>query len=102
MYTEPAHSEKNHKGSYCSDGAPVKAALERLVEPLVIDGVTMPFDAMPWPQPTGIFTYGNQFHPIPFLVHVRTMYQQLVKQQIPFEEADLEIQALGRIFQRQY
>ena len=47
IYTKPAHLEKNHKCSYCSDSAPVKANLEPLTELLVIGDAAMPFDAMP-------------------------------------------------------
>lgn len=55
QYPGPKNSPENHKKSVCSDGAPQKSKI-------------------PYPQPTGVFTQGKEFHATIFLRKVRELY----------------------------
>ncbi|KAJ7635469.1 hypothetical protein DFH06DRAFT_675131 [Mycena polygramma] len=63
MYPGPPGSQENHKKGYCSDGFKQKPP---------------PGDSSPWPQPTGIFSTGSEFHPLPFLEAIRDVYEKVV------------------------
>ena len=91
MYPYSSGSSLNHKPGYCSDGAPVKAILEPVHTVETPDKTSS--KVIPWPQPEGIFTTGNRFHPIPFLQSIRNLYQRLVEENIPHSDLDLEFQA---------
>lgn len=98
MYGYPAKSPKNHKLGHCADGAPVKSNLEPITEPIIIGGLETPMDAIPWPQPDGVFTTSSKqtiFHPILFLQNISLMFQRLVEEANTFESLDLELQAVG-------
>ncbi|KAJ7079416.1 hypothetical protein B0H15DRAFT_914092 [Mycena belliarum] len=63
MYPGPNKSPENHKKGYCTDGFKQKSIGEEFA---------------PWPQPTGLFTTGTEFHPIPFLTAIRDVYEKAV------------------------
>ena len=99
MYPYSSGSSLNHKPGYCSDGAPVKGILEP-VRAIETPDTTSP-NVIPWPQPEGIFTTGNRFHPIPFLQAVRNLYQRLVEERLPCTELEIELQAFVTLYARQ-
>ncbi|KAJ7157749.1 hypothetical protein C8R46DRAFT_909000, partial [Mycena filopes] len=63
MYPGGKKSPENHKKGYCSDGFKQK----------VVEG-----ESAPWPQPTGLFTTGSEFHPLIFLTTIREVYEKVV------------------------
>ncbi|KAJ7127473.1 hypothetical protein C8R46DRAFT_1237214 [Mycena filopes] len=63
MYAGGKKSPENHKKGYCSDGFKQK----------VVEG-----ESAPWPQPTGLFTTGSEFHPLIFLTTIREVYEKVV------------------------
>jgi hypothetical protein len=78
MYPGPTGAVENHKKGYCSDG--VKQTLEQSRQnqdpPQPNQSVSI---ASPrWPQPSGIFTNGTQFHPVAFLHKIGEMYEKVV------------------------
>src|ERR1700678_2827976 len=86
MYTGPTGSLDNHKKGYCSDGVRQKPKTESN------DG------ALPeWPQPSGIFTNGTNFHPITFLSKIRQIYDKVVEGTISEIECSMEDEAFSRL-----
>ncbi|KAJ7659704.1 hypothetical protein DFH06DRAFT_989526 [Mycena polygramma] len=74
-YPGPSGAPENHKLSYCSDG----------FNPAVKD------DILPvWPLPSGMFTFGRDFHPLMFLAHVRELYEALVTHEVKREDLTME------------
>ncbi|KAK6971771.1 hypothetical protein R3P38DRAFT_3297859 [Favolaschia claudopus] len=65
MYPGSSGSPENHKKGYCSDG--FKQNTKNSGDNLA-----------PWPQPAGIFTSGSEFHPFPFLLAIRTLYEKVI------------------------
>jgi hypothetical protein len=65
MYPGPSGSKENHRRNCCADG--VKQQPTSPGEPLP-----------PWPQPHGIFTDGQYFHPRAFLHCVQKAFEFLI------------------------
>lgn len=84
-------SPENHKPGYCADGSSGRQILDPL------NNIWTPIHKLPkiipWPQPEGIFTGGNRFHPIPFLQTIHTLYQQIYEEKIDASELSLELEA---------
>ncbi|KAG2110453.1 hypothetical protein BD769DRAFT_1303856, partial [Suillus cothurnatus] len=82
MYSGPENSPLNHKG-YCADG--VKQSSKAAGE-----------DLPPWPQPRGIFSDGQTFHPHVFLSTVQRVYEHVFMQG-PGETDLLETEAFSKL-----
>ncbi|KAG2040154.1 hypothetical protein BDR03DRAFT_821963, partial [Suillus americanus] len=83
MYPGPKNSPLNHKKGYCTDGVKQssKAASEELPA---------------WPQPQGIFSEGQTFHPHVFLSMVQRVYEHIFMQR-PGETDLLETEAFSKL-----
>ncbi|KAK7050400.1 hypothetical protein R3P38DRAFT_3173760 [Favolaschia claudopus] len=88
MYPGPNKAPENHKKGHCSDGFKQKSTDD---------------NSAPWPQPTGIFTMGSEFHPLLFLVAIRDLYEKVLIEQnhgslnVEDEAFSLMLQQPGRI-----
>ncbi|KAK6992699.1 hypothetical protein R3P38DRAFT_3224900 [Favolaschia claudopus] len=88
MYPGPNKAPENHKKGHCSDGFKQKSTDD---------------NSAPWPQPTGIFTTGSEFHPLLFLVAIRDLYEKVLIEQnhgslnVEDEAFSLMLQQPGRI-----
>ncbi|KAG0694993.1 hypothetical protein DFH29DRAFT_880333 [Suillus ampliporus] len=79
----PENSPLNHKKGYCADG--VKQSSKATGE-----------DLPPWPQPRGIFSEGQMFHPHVFLATVQRVYEHVFMQG-PGETDLLETEAFSKL-----
>lgn len=78
MYPGPTGAPENHKKGYCSDGVKQTLAHSKQNQDPPKPNQSVSLAAPAWPQPTGIFTNGTQFHPMIFLDKVRDMYTKVV------------------------
>jgi hypothetical protein len=83
MYSGPENSPLNHKKGYCADG--VKQSSKAAGK-----------DLPPWPQPRGIFSDGQTFHPHVFLSTVQHVYEHVFMQG-PGETDLLETEAFSKL-----
>ena len=99
MYGHARSTGQNHRRGCCSDGAPSKPAFHGEAPPPLshLDEIAK---VLPWPQPDGIFTNGNRFHPLSFLAHTMSLYQNLVEADSSLEHLSLEMQSLGLYISR--
>ncbi|KAF9525245.1 hypothetical protein CPB83DRAFT_870915 [Crepidotus variabilis] len=67
MYPGPNGCPENHKKGYCADG------VQQVPKDKSTEGVP------PWPQPQGIFRVGKEFHVLPFLSEVHSLYEKNLK-----------------------
>ncbi len=76
MYPEGKNHQDNHSRNVCSDG--VRQSSEKVH--LVINGISRDSVEHPpaFPQPKGVFTEGNVFHPVRFMDVVRGFYDRVV------------------------
>lgn len=83
----------NHKKGCCSDGAMqlLKDNEQNRDPPKPEDDTSTPRSFAPpdWPQPQGIFTDGNKFHPYVFLEKINEMYEKVV---VDREGADFSLE----------
>ncbi len=76
MYPGKQGTELNHRKGVCSDGAWQKA---RTAEKVVNGQTVKIVDESPqYPQPAGVFSNGDTFHPVAFLQEVQTLYERVV------------------------
>lgn len=77
----PPDAPQNHKPGYCSDGAPSSAKHR---------------EALPWPQPSGIFVDGTKFDVVAFLRKVQEL--GIMCSETPdmkYDELEVELQAFS-------
>ncbi|KAJ7165980.1 hypothetical protein C8R46DRAFT_1219750 [Mycena filopes] len=83
-YPGPTGAPENHRLKYCSDGFKPTLANDT---PAI------------WPQPTGIFTNGTDFHPFIFLSSVRELHEKLVVEGAMDHDLSLELDAFRNLLQ---
>ncbi len=87
MYPGAQGADINHKKAFCSDGA---RQARRTIEKVIHGQTTKIVDEPPpYPQPAGIFTGGNTFHPMVFLQEVRILYERIIEQKDAVTMQDL-------------
>lgn len=79
-------SDLNHRKLHCSDGARSSAQEQKKT----VDGISVKIveDPPPYPQPSGVFTKGTHFHPLPFLQEVKSLYERIIERFEPLTTQD--------------
>ncbi|KAJ7026258.1 hypothetical protein C8F04DRAFT_1268296 [Mycena alexandri] len=83
-YPGGAGAPENHRRAFCSDG----------FKPTLTDDTPAA-----WPQPLGVFSNGDEFHPFAFLTNVRELHKELVVEAVNPRDLSLEQDAFQALLQ---